>query len=112
LGLSPVNRFQEKLALKAIEARLSREDPELAAALMDFGLPWRAPEETRRRERRVLAGAVSALAMLFTLLFAFLWSSPHPTCAATAHTRTTAVTASTALSSAGCRTAPGMPRSG
>lgn len=73
LGLSPVNMW-EMLALREIETRLSREEPELAAAL-SFGSAW---HEVRRREKQVLAAAILALTGLFTLLFAFLWSRPHP----------------------------------
>jgi hypothetical protein len=72
MGLSSVNKFREMLALRAIEARLSREEPELAA-LLSFGHAWRA---VQRRERRVLAGAVGSLAMLATLTFSFLWGIP------------------------------------
>ena len=63
----------EALALREIEARLSREEPELAAAL-SFGDAWHA---VRRREKQVLAAAILALALLFTFLFAFLVGPPQ-----------------------------------
>ena len=62
----------EVLALREIEARLSREEPELAAAL-SFGHSWHA---VRRREKQILAAAVGALALLFAFLFAFLVGPP------------------------------------
>ena len=70
-----MNRFRVNLALKAIEAQLYREAPELAAALLSFGTPWQS-EAVRRRERRVLAAALCALGMLFMLMFSCLWGPP------------------------------------
>jgi len=73
MGISRMNKVQQKLALRRIAARLSVEEPELAAALSLFGQPGQV---VRRRERRALVGAVGALAMLATLTFSFLWGPP------------------------------------
>ena len=70
-----MNKVRERLLLRAIEARLSREEPELAL-LLSFGHGGPAAQAKRRRERRALAGAVGGLAVLFTFTFAFLWGPP------------------------------------
>jgi hypothetical protein len=75
MGIARMNKVRERLALRAIGARLSREEPELAL-LLRFGHGGPAAQAIHRRERRVLVGAVGGLAMLFTFTFSFLVGPP------------------------------------
>jgi hypothetical protein len=66
-----MNRLTEILALDEIDARLSREDPALAAAL-SFGCARRETGPPPRRKLRSWFGAFGSLAALALLLCSLL----------------------------------------